>query len=127
LVAKAGQKWHLSYIKAAKGETDVPEGAPEFISQRRRWLNGAFFAAVYSLVHFRQIWKTDHTFMRKALLHVEFLYHLLQLLFTYFSLANFYLAFYFIAGGLADPHDDPFNSDGHVARNIFNILRYVCV
>ena len=29
LVAKAGQKWHLTYIKAAKGETDVPEGAPE--------------------------------------------------------------------------------------------------
>jgi cellulose synthase/poly-beta-1,6-N-acetylglucosamine synthase-like glycosyltransferase len=26
LVAKAGDKWHLSYVKPAKGETDVPEG-----------------------------------------------------------------------------------------------------
>ncbi|KAK3491642.1 chitin synthase A [Neurospora crassa] len=127
LVAKRGERWVLKYVKGCTGETDVPDTVPEFVSQRRRWLNGAFFAAVYSLVHFRQIWKTDHTFMRKALLHVEFLYHLLQLLFTYFSLANFYLAFYFIAGGLADPHVDPFNSDGHVARIIFNILRYVCV
>lgn len=52
LVAKAGSKWHLTYIKAAKGETDVPEGAPEFIGQRRRWLNGSFAASIYSIMHF---------------------------------------------------------------------------
>lgn len=52
LVAKAGSKWHLTYIKAAKGETDVPEGAPEFIGQRRRWLNGSFAASMYSIMHF---------------------------------------------------------------------------
>ncbi|KAI9735878.1 MAG: Chitin synthase, class 2 [Cirrosporium novae-zelandiae] len=49
LVAKAGSRWHLTYIKASKGETDVPEGAPEFISQRRRWLNGSFAAGSYWL------------------------------------------------------------------------------
>lgn len=98
---------------------------PEFISQRRRWLNGAFFAAVYSLVHFKQIWNTDHTLARKLLLHIEFVYQLLQLLFTYFSLANFYLAFYFIAGGLADPLVDPFGRN--IAKYIFTVLRYVCV
>lgn len=26
LVAKQGDKWHLGYVKPAKGETDVPEG-----------------------------------------------------------------------------------------------------
>jgi chitin synthase len=98
---------------------------PEFISQRRRWLNGAFFAAVYSLVHFRQVWSTDHTMARKVLLHMEFLYQFLQLLFTYFSLANFYLTFYFVAGGLADPTVDPF---GHsIGLYIFTVLRYTCV
>lgn len=97
---------------------------PEFISQRRRWLNGAFFAAVYSLVHFKQIWLTDHTLARKILLNMEFIYQLLQLLFTYFSLANFYLTFYFVAGGLADPQVDPF---GHgVGNGIFIFLRYTC-
>lgn len=98
---------------------------PEFISQRRRWLNGAFFAAVYSLVHFKQIWATDHSVARKVLLHIEFVYQLLQLLFTYFSLANFYLAFYFIAGGVADPTVDPFGNN--VGQYIFTFLRYVCV
>ena len=116
---------------------------PEFISQRRRWLNGAFFAAVYSLVHFRQIWTTDHTITRKVLLHIEFVYQLVSLAFTYFSLvcrvvvlarsraksnmrqANFYLTFYFIAGSLSDPQLDPF---GHrVGLYIFVILRFACV
>ena len=95
------------------------------MSQRRRWLNGAFVAAVYSLVHFKQIWQTDHTLARKILLHVEFLYQLLQLLFTYFSLANFYLTFYFIAGGLTDPQMDPFGHGG--AKIVFNLFRYILV
>ncbi|KAK0665246.1 family 2 putative glycosyltransferase [Cercophora samala] len=127
LVAKRGERWVLKYVKGCTGETDVPDTVPEFVSQRRRWLNGAFFAAVYSLVHFKQIWLTDHTVARKVLLHIEFLYQLLQLLFTYFSLANFYLTFYFIAGGLADPHVTPFDADGKAALYIFTILRYICV
>ncbi|KAM0352479.1 hypothetical protein ACHAPU_002147 [Fusarium lateritium] len=125
LVAKRGERWVLKYVKGCTGETDVPDTVPEFISQRRRWLNGAFFAAVYSLVHFKQIWFTDHTFARKILLHVEFLYQFIQLMFTFFSLANFYLTFYFVAGGLTDPKIDPF---GHnIATVIFHILRYSCV
>ncbi|ELR04431.1 hypothetical protein GMDG_01507 [Pseudogymnoascus destructans 20631-21] len=125
LVAKRDERWVLKYVKNCKGETDVPDTVPEFVSQRRRWLNGAFFAAVYSLVHFKQIWNTDHTIARKILLHIEFVYQLLSLLFTFFSLANFYLTFYFVAGSLADPKVDPF---GHsIGKYIFYILKYVCV
>ncbi|KAI0514844.1 glycosyltransferase family 2 protein [Xylaria bambusicola] len=125
LVAKRSERWVLKYVKSCTGETDVPDAVPEFISQRRRWLNGAFFAAVYSLVHFKQVWATDHTFARKVLLHIEFVYQFIQLLFTYFSLANYYLAFYFLCGGLSDPKVDPF---GHnVAFYIFTILRYVLI
>jgi chitin synthase len=125
LVAKRDEKWVLKYVKSCTGETDVPDAVPEFISQRRRWLNGAFFAAVYSLIHFRQIWKTDHSVARKVLLHIEFFYQFVNLLFTFFSLSNFYLTFYFIAGSLSDPKTDPF---GHGIGNIiFIILRFTCV
>ncbi len=107
LVAKRDERWVLKYVKSATGETDVPgmrwnsitvirptnmfliDAVPEFISQRRRWLNGAFFAAVYSLVHFRQIWHTDHTITRKVLLHIEFVYQFVSLAFTWFSLVGF--------------------------------------
>lgn len=59
------------------------------------------------------------------MLHIEFVYQFIQLMFTYFSLANFYLTFYFVAGGLTDKKIDPF---GHGIGNvIFHILRYACV
>ena len=125
LVAKRNERWVLKYVKSATGETDVPDAIPEFISQRRRWLNGAFFAAVFSLLSFRQIWSTDHTIARKILLHIECVYQFVSLLFTFFSLGNFYLTFYFIAGSLADPKIDPF---GHnIGLYVFIILRYTCV
>lgn len=66
----------------------MTDSVPEFISQRRRWLNGAFFAAVYSLVNGKQIWKTDHTIVRKLLLQIEAVYQFLNLLFTYFGLVR---------------------------------------
>ena len=125
LVAKRNERWVLKYVNSATGETDVPDAVPEFISQRRRWLNGAFFAAVYSLLHFKQVWRTDHTIARKVLLHIEFVYQFISLLFTFFSLGNFYLTFYFIAGSLADPTIDPF---GHnIGLYIFVLLRYTCI
>ncbi|ORY68742.1 chitin synthase-domain-containing protein [Pseudomassariella vexata] len=91
LVAKAGSKWHLTYIKAAKGETDVPEGAPEFISQRRRWLNGSFAASLYSLMHFGRMYKSGHNIVRMFFFHVQLLYNIAQVVFTWFSLASYYL------------------------------------
>ncbi|OJJ06821.1 hypothetical protein ASPVEDRAFT_140716 [Aspergillus versicolor CBS 583.65] len=125
LVAKREERWVLRFVKSAVGETDVPDSIPEFISQRRRWLNGAFFAAVYSIVNVKQLWKTDHSIARKVLLQIESVYQLLQLIFTYFGLANFYLAFFFIAGSLTDKKMDPF---GHnMGKYIFVVLRYACV
>jgi chitin synthase len=50
LVAKAGCKWTLTYVKPSKAETDVPESAVELIGQRRRWLNGSFAASIVSVV-----------------------------------------------------------------------------
>ena len=100
LVAKRNARWILKYVKEATGETDVPEEPPEFISQRRRWLNGAMFAALYSQLHFYQIWNTRHSKTRKFFFHVEFFYQFVQFVFSWFSIANFFLTFYFLAGSM---------------------------
>ncbi|GME70245.1 unnamed protein product [Ambrosiozyma monospora] len=120
LVAKRDAKWVLKYVKDAKGETDVPESLPEFVSQRRRWLNGAFFAALFAQVHFFQIWKTDHSAMRKLFFHLEFLYQFLSLLFSFFSISNFYISFYYLAGALISVNET-------AGKWGFQILNYICI
>lgn len=100
IVAKPKANWVLKYVKSAVGETDAPDTIPEFIGQRRRWLNGSFFAAVYALIHFRRLWGSDHSFIRKSMLMVEFFYNALNLLFGWFSLANFYIFFVILTSAL---------------------------
>jgi chitin synthase len=89
LVAKRGHNWVLKYVKSAWGETDVPNEVPEFISQRRRWLNGSFFAAIYSLAHIGQMTRTEHSRKKALALYFEGLYNFLNLLFAWFGLANY--------------------------------------
>lgn len=129
LVAKAGQKWHLCYVKAAKGETDVPEGAAEFLSQRRRWLNGSFAASLYSLMHFGRIYRSGHNIIRLLFLHVQLVYNSVNVLFSWFSLASYWLTTSVIMDLVGTPepardyHGWPF---GDVGSPIVNVLvKYV--
>lgn len=103
LVSKRNCSWILHYVKSAYAETDVPDTVPELISQRRRWLNGSFFAAVHALFHFHHTWRSDHSFGRKFLLHIEFIYQAFQLFFSWFALANFFITFDILAASLAEP------------------------
>jgi len=93
LVAKAGSKWHLTYVKASKGETDVPEGAPEFIGQRRRWLNGSFAASIYSLMHFYRMYKSSHNIIRMFFFHIQMLYNIFSVILGWFALGEWRLHF----------------------------------
>ena len=88
LVAKAGSKWHLTYVKASKGETDVPEGAAEFIGQRRRWLNGSFAATLYSLIHFSRMYRSSHNILRMFFFHIQFLYNIFSTFLSWFTLGE---------------------------------------
>lgn len=89
LVAKKNAKWVLHYVSSAFGETDVPDKVSEFISQRRRWLNGSFFAGVYSLWHWRKVWSSNHSIIRKCFFLFENLYSLYNMLFAWFALVRY--------------------------------------
>ncbi|KAK4541466.1 hypothetical protein LTR36_007912 [Oleoguttula mirabilis] len=102
LVAKRNCSWILQYVKSATGETDVPTEMADFILQRRRWLNGSFFAAVYALAHFYQIWRSHHSAVRKGMFLLEFLYQAVNMLFSWFQLGNFFLVFRILTSSLGD-------------------------
>ncbi|CAM1507663.1 Fc.00g073040.m01.CDS01 [Cosmosporella sp. VM-42] len=125
LMAKPGQKWHLAYIKTAKGERDVPEGVAEFLSQRRRWLNGSFDASLYSLMHFSRIYRSSHSIFRLFFLHIQLVYNFLNLVFTWFSLASYYLTTAIIMQLVGTPQVQSLYhgwSFGDIASPIFNVL-----
>ncbi|KAJ2931569.1 hypothetical protein H1R20_g5411, partial [Candolleomyces eurysporus] len=93
LVAKKGDRWTLTYVKPSKAETDVPESAAELIGQRRRWLNGSFAASVYALANFFTLYKSGHGFIRMFFFHIQGLYNIFSLIFSWFALANLWLTF----------------------------------
>ncbi|KAJ3009178.1 Chitin synthase, class 2 [Thoreauomyces humboldtii] len=125
LVTKQSDKWVLKYVKEASAETDVPDRLAELISQRRRWLNGSFFASVHAVWNFSKIFRSGHSTGRKAALCVEFFYNAINLLFSWFALANFYLAFYF----LFDVADDNSTSDPFYPHSevIFQVVRQLYI
>lgn len=86
LVAKRGAAWKLRYVRDAHAETDVPDELSEWIPQRRRWLNGSFFAAIYAITHAFMVFRTEHSTVRKIMFQVEFLYQTISLLFSWFAL-----------------------------------------
>ena len=86
LVTKRKAHWTLQYVKSAHAETDVPDNVAELIKQRRRWLNGSFFAAIFALVQIRSIWRSDHSALRKLAFLFEFFYQTISLLFSWFAL-----------------------------------------
>jgi chitin synthase len=116
LVSKRNCSWVLQYVKGSTGETDVPTEMADFILQRRRWLNGSFFAAVYALAHCYQIWRSSHSFIRKIMFHIEFLYQTISMIFAWFALGNFFLVFRILTSSLKDPS---------LLGNVGNILAVV--
>ena len=85
----------LKYVKSATGETDVPDTVAEFINQRRRWLNGSFFASTYALTHTLQLFRTQHSRRQVFFLLVQAIYNLCQVVFAWFGLGN-YAIFFFV-------------------------------
>lgn len=118
LVAKRGDAWILKYVKSATGETvrsdsaappwkrnelmehissnaqDVPDTVAEFINQRRRWLNGSFFASTYALTHTMQLFGTQHSRRQVFFLLIQAIYNLCQVVFAWFGLGNYAIFFY---------------------------------
>jgi len=78
----------LRYVKGAVGETDVPSSLSEFVSQRRRWLNGSFFAATYAIAHVGQLMRSGHSTGRKAALLFETIYNVINMTFAWFSIVS---------------------------------------
>jgi len=97
-VGKTKEKigYTLGFVKAAKALT---EGAPTvtiLIAQRRRWINGGWFALVKMVLGgstLSEIRQSGHSLFRKFWLLTELLYLFMVISFTWVAVGAFYLGF----------------------------------
>ncbi|KAF5010162.1 hypothetical protein FDECE_3655 [Fusarium decemcellulare] len=105
IISKKNTHWLLKYVPL-KATTDIPMTTTDFINQRRRWLNGAFFSTIHVLKRFRAVWQSDHSIMRKLVFYIPLLHSVLGLVLAWFSLAAFLLTTFTINSITGDPPDD---------------------
>ncbi|KAI8907300.1 chitin synthase-domain-containing protein [Gorgonomyces haynaldii] len=128
IVTKKNEAWMLKYVSKAQAETDVPDGVPEFISQRRRWLNGSFFAGVHALSHWYFIFRSGHNIIRKIALVFQFIYNFVNVFFNWFGLSFFYLTFFFLINqSSVDRKQKPITPTGDSKQDLLNSLRCVSI
>nr|ADE62520.1 chitin synthase 1 [Saprolegnia monoica] len=97
LLARKDCNWTMHYVKDAIARTDVPTNLIDLVGQRRRWLNGSFFATLFAIWNWGRVYtESNHSFTRKMALLVQYVYNVLQVIFSWFLPANFYLALYFV-------------------------------
>lgn len=92
IVARKDARFYLEYVKEAQAEADPVTSLAGLIKQRRRWLNGTFFAMVYALANWGRIWRESrHTVTRKLALSFEFVYlSLMTVVGTWFGIGVMY-------------------------------------
>ncbi|CAA7263632.1 unnamed protein product [Cyclocybe aegerita] len=101
VVAKAGERWVTAYVRASKAETDVPETSAELLGQRRRWLNGSFATHIYALANFRRLYRTAHGPGQLMLYHAQAIYNIVSMAFSWFALANVWIAYSILLDSLS--------------------------
>ncbi|SCO78683.1 related to CHS-3 chitin synthase 3 [Fusarium oxysporum] len=103
IISKPNTQWLLKYVPVT-ATTDIPMTITDFINQRRRWLNGAFFSTIYVLKRCGHLWRSDHTIKRKVAFFIPLLHSVLALVLAWFSLVAFLLSTFTINSISGDPY-----------------------
>ncbi|KAH6962191.1 chitin synthase [Ilyonectria sp. MPI-CAGE-AT-0026] len=128
IVVNPGQHWHTDLVSNAEAYTDVPSNTTDFINQRRRWLNGAFAATIYSCRMFLRLPKTTHNIFRQALLLVQLLHNILALVLAWFSLSGFLLTVFVVNDISGNPPEGsqakgfPFGSATPIVNAVIQVI-----
>jgi len=93
LVTQKHKRYILRYVKDSIAETDVPSSLNTLLRQRRRWINGSWFALIDNLRSWRRIYDSDHSWWRKSIFCMQMLYYITNVAFAWFMVGAFFLAF----------------------------------
>jgi chitin synthase len=127
IVATRGAQWRLWYDAGAQAFTDVPSTVGGLVKQRRRWLNGSFFATLYMIQNWARLLPgggTRHPPLRQLGFFVLLVWHILNVLLAWFTLGNSYFALRMIVGAVT-PAVATSGSAASVVAQSFVVLTWV--
>jgi chitin synthase len=87
--------YYLTYIPDAKAFTDAPDNLTILIKQRRRWMNGALFAAfrvirnTYEMIGCQ---RTTHGFISQCGIAFYMFYFITMQFMSFFMVGSFYVS-----------------------------------
>ena len=65
----------LRYVRDSIAETDVPDTFHVLLMQRRRWINGSWFALIEFLRDFSRIYESNHACGRKFIISLQIVWY----------------------------------------------------
>lgn len=127
LVTQKNKQYILRYVKNSVAETDVPSSLNTLLRQRRRWINGSWFALIDNLRSWRRIYDSDHTWWRKSIFCMQMIYYITNVSFAWFMVGAFFLAFaLMIRKRFPDETDDEGKSElfpiGDTLLNFYSMM-----
>lgn len=93
LVSKRGCDYYLKFVATSVALTDVPDTLFKLLAQRRRWINGSWFALIDSLREFKKVNKSSHSCFTKFCIYLEMIYFGVNVLFAFLMVGLFFLTF----------------------------------
>jgi chitin synthase len=91
LFTKRNEKYILRYVRESIAETDVPKSLSELMVQRRRWINGSWFALIDSLKKYKKIFESSHNRWRKFLFCLQMVYYSISAVYSWLLVGAFCL------------------------------------
>lgn len=97
VLAKKNCNWTMHYVKDAIARTDVPTNLTALIAQRRRWLNGSFFAMLFGIMQWYRVYtQSGHSWLRKFFFTIQYTFVCAQTVLSWFLPGAFHLAIYYV-------------------------------
>lgn len=81
----------LRYVRDSIAETDVPDTFHVLMLQRRRWINGSWFALIEFLREFSRIYASDHSCVRKLVMTLQIIWYFSTMIMTWIMVGVFAL------------------------------------
>ncbi|OMJ76406.1 hypothetical protein SteCoe_24238 [Stentor coeruleus] len=92
LVSCKDKNYILKFVRKSRAYTDPPPDYEALLSQRRRWINGSWFALLDSVRNTKKVWASDHNCCRKMIFTFQMLYYIVNILYSFVMVGGFYLA-----------------------------------